>query len=142
MHTTTYITIAFLLIITTIGDIHEPESRSANTIINDEKINDPSKPYKGYLFFEIHTADEEGAGTDSDIYITVVGMKNNLTRKALRSIGPSMNAFERNQVDVCMIYSNVTFDATDNIVQGIELINEGQLIGSGKFSNSIVFFLL
>ncbi|CAF4624511.1 unnamed protein product [Rotaria sp. Silwood2] len=72
----------------------------------------------------------KGAGTDSNIYITIVGTKTNLTRQTLRSIGPSMNAFERNQLDICMIYTNVKFDTTDNIIQGIELVNDGKWIGS------------
>ncbi|CAF0810753.1 unnamed protein product [Rotaria sordida] len=109
---------------------------ATNLIRNEDKttmlttIEDTTTSYKGYLFFEIYTADEQGAGTDSNIYVTIVGTKNNLTRQALRSIGPSMNAFERNQVDVCMIYTNVKFDKTDNIIQGVELINDGKWVGS------------
>ncbi|CAF5221821.1 unnamed protein product, partial [Rotaria magnacalcarata] len=73
---------------------------------------------------------EQGADTDSDIYISIIGTNANSTRKALRSIDPSMNAFERNQVDICMIYTNVKFDETENSIQGIEVMNDGQWVGS------------
>ncbi|CAF0766879.1 unnamed protein product [Adineta ricciae] len=92
--------------------------------------NQTSVPYRGYLFFEIHTANERYAGTDSNIYVSVVGTKRNLTRHALKSLGPTMNAFERNQIDVCMIYTNVKFDETENVIRGIELINDGKWSGS------------
>ena len=47
-----------------------------------------------------------------------------------------MNAFERNQVDVCMLYTNVKFDKTDNIIRGIELVTDGRWAGSGKCRNN------
>ncbi|CAF2535316.1 unnamed protein product [Rotaria sp. Silwood2] len=104
--------------------------RNEDTTMMLTTVEQASTFYKGYLFFEIYTANEQGAGTDSNIYITIVGTKTNLTRQTLRSIGPSMNAFERNQLDICMIYTNVKFDTTDNIIQGIELVNDGKWIGS------------
>ncbi len=121
------------------ADVNKTEGTTTTTLITTTSGATPS--YKGYLFFEIHTVDEQGAGTDSNIYVTIVGTKTNLTRRALRSIGPSMNAFERNQVDVCMIYTNVKFDQTDNIIRGIELINDGRWAGSCKFSNSVYLFV-
>ncbi|CAF4540474.1 unnamed protein product [Rotaria socialis] len=63
------------------------------------------------------------------MHITIIGTNANSTRKALRSIGPSMNTFERNQVDIC-IYTNVKFDETGNSMQGIELMNDDQWVGS------------
>ncbi|CAM4746882.1 unnamed protein product [Rotaria magnacalcarata] len=80
---------------------------------------------------------EQGADTDSDIYISIIGTNANSTRKALRSIDPSMNAFERNQVDICMIYTNVKFDETENSIQGIEVMNDGQWVGSPWKSSCI-----
>ncbi|UJR35332.1 hypothetical protein I4U23_028093 [Adineta vaga] len=106
--------------------VNDNESKTSTTMTSS---NVPMA-YKGYIFFEIHTANEKNAGTDSNIYVTIVGTKMNLTRQALRSLGPSLNAFERNQVDVCMLYTNVEFDQTDNIIRGIELINDGKWTGS------------
>jgi hypothetical protein len=133
-----YITLILVLLVTIIGspssvyavDLFKTEDKSVQVATTSEA----PQSYKGYLFFEIHTADEQSAGTDSNIYVTIVGTKSNLTRQALRSIGPSINAFERNQVDVCMLYTNVKFDQTDNIILGIELTNDGKWAGSCKFN--------
>jgi hypothetical protein len=136
-----HITVALLLLMTTVVNLLAlyaadlTKNEGTTTLITTTSA--ATTPYRGYLFFEIHTADEQSAGTDSNIYVTIVGTKTNLTRKALRSIGPSMNAFERNQVDVCMLYTNVKFDQADNIIRGIELINDGRWAGSCKFSNSV-----
>jgi hypothetical protein len=136
-----HITVALLLLMTTVVNLLAlyaadlTKNEGTTTLITTTSA--ATTPYRGYLFFEIHTADEQSAGTDSSIYVTIVGTRTNLTRKALRSIGPSMNAFERNQVDVCMLYTNVQFDQTDNIIRGIELINDGRWAGSCKFSNSV-----
>jgi hypothetical protein len=139
-----HITVVLIFVVVTAsnpaGSFAASMNRNEDRTTTGIKTSEVSIAYKGYLFFEIHTANEHGAGTDSNIYITIVGTTTNLTRQILRSMGPSMNAFERNQVDICMLYTNVKFDKTDNIIQGIELINDGRWAGSCKFREYLCLF--
>ncbi|XP_025103092.1 lipoxygenase homology domain-containing protein 1-like [Pomacea canaliculata] len=45
----------------------------------------------------IHTSDEEGAGTDSDIYITLHGSRGSSAEIKLKTV--NYNNFKRNQID-------------------------------------------
>ncbi|CAF0804869.1 unnamed protein product [Didymodactylos carnosus] len=79
----------------------------------------------GYIHFEIRTANEQGAGTDSNIYASLIAEYGNHTRRLLTATGV-INQFERNSINT------VVWRKIENLgkIKNIELYNDGKWGGS------------
>ncbi|XP_025103090.1 lipoxygenase homology domain-containing protein 1-like isoform X2 [Pomacea canaliculata] len=81
----------------------------------------------------IHTSDKEGAGTDSDIYITLHGSRGSSAEISLGNA--DKNYFERNQIDRFFV-------TTDDIGDVCSLTIRSADFGSGKNNAEVLVRLL
>ncbi len=96
-----------------------------NESVTRNSAEDTSAWTWGWYKVAIHTSDEAGGGTDSNISLTLKGNKGTTDRTRLNGL-LSGNAFERNDTDTVVLFSS----ADVGQVVEVKLENDGNYAGS------------